>query len=246
MRLAHAGLLAVSLAWPIPAAAGARKALPPIPPPRVLNIVRVKVKPQAIGSYATLENQIVRAYDRAKAKVYWIALQSPRDSTDVLYLNLADSQEAWQRMSSAYEAAVKRHPELTELQDRLTKITLSTASTLTMRRNDVDRAPQGVDFASMRTLRLTLVDVRPGREGAFLDAIRTAPPADGSWMVYEATDSSTYALITLTLAKSHTGGSTMPRSLRRSKGIFLHAETRTYTVRPGMSHLPAVATVMTQ
>ncbi len=213
----------------------------------MLNIVRVKVKPQATGTYATLENQIVRAYDRAKAKVYWIALQSPRDSTDVLYLNLADSQEAWQRMSSAYEVAVKRHPELTELQDRLTKITLSTGSTLTMRRNDVDRAPQGVDFASMRTLRLTLVDVRPGREGAFLDAIRTAPPTDGSWMVYEATDSSTYALITLTVAKStHNSGSTMPRSLRRSKGIFLHAETRTYTVRPAMSHLPAATTVMTQ
>ena len=247
MRLAHAGLLALSLAWPTPAAAGARKALPPIPPPRVLNIVRVKVKPHATGSYAALENQIVRAYDRAKAKVYWIALQSPRDTTDVLYLNLVDSQESWQRMSAAYEAAVKRHPELTELQDRLAKITLSTASTLTMRRDDVDRAPQGVDFASMRTLRLTLVDVRPGREGAFLDAIRTAPPTDGSWMVYEATDSSTYALITLTLAKStHTGGSTMPRSLRRSKGILLHAETRTYTVRPGMSHLPAAATVMTQ
>jgi hypothetical protein len=214
----------------------------------VLNIVRVKVKPQAAGFYATLENQIVRAYDRAKSKVYWIALQSPRDSTDVLYLNLADSQESWQRMSTAYEATVKRHPELTELQDRLTKITLSTASTLTTRRDDVDRAPKGVDFTSMRTLRLTLVDVRPGREGAFLDAIRTAPPTDGSWMVYEATDSSTYALITLTLTKStHLSGSTMPRSLRRSKGIVLRAETRIYTVRPGMSHPPpAAATVMTQ
>jgi hypothetical protein len=222
--------------------------MPPAPPPRVLNIVRVKVKPQAAGSYATLENQIARAYDRAKAKVYWIAMQSPRDSTDVLYLNLADSKESWQRMSAAYEATVKRHPELTELQDRLTKITLSTASTLTTRRDDVDRAPQGVDFTSMRTLRLTMVDVRPGREGAFLDAVRTAPPTDGSWMVYEATDSSTYALITLAQTKStHKGGSTMPRSLRRSKGIILRAETRIYAVRPGMSRPPAAATtVMTQ
>jgi len=213
----------------------------------VLNIVRVKVKPHAAASYAALENQIVRAYDRAKAKVYWIALQSPRDSTDVLYLNLADSQESWQRMSAAYEALVKRHPELTELQDRLTKITQSSAGTLTMRREDVDRAPQRVDFSSMKTLRLTLVDVRPGREGAFLDALRTAPPTDGSWMVYEATDSSTYALITLSLTKStQQSGSTMPRSLRRSKGILLHADTRTYAVRPGMSRPPAAATVMTQ
>jgi hypothetical protein len=246
VRLAPAGLIAVSLALAAPAAGAARKAVP-TPPPRVLNIVRVKVKPRAASAYATLENQIVRAYERAKAKVYWIALQSPHDSSDVLYLNLADSQESWERMSAAYQAAVKRHPELTELQDRLTKITLSTVSTLTSRRDDVDRAPKGVDFNSMRSLRLTLVEVRPGREGSFLDAIRTAPPADGSWIVYEATDTSTYALITLAATNApHNSGSTMPRSLRRSKGIVLHVETRTYRVRPGMSHPAAAPTVATQ
>jgi hypothetical protein len=67
-------------------------------------------------------------------------------------------------------------------------------------------------------------------------------------MVYEATDTSTYALITLAVTKSsHQSGPTMPRSLRRSKGIFERAETRTYTVRPGMSHPPpTAATVITQ
>ena len=95
----------------------------------------------------------------------------------------------------------------------------------------------------MHTLRLTIVEVQPGREGAFLDAIRTAPPNDGSWLVYEANDTSTYALITLARAHSkHKDGLAMPRSLRRSKGIFTKFETRVYEVRPAMSRpapLPA-------
>jgi hypothetical protein len=239
----HAGLLAATLAVAAPsAAASAPKTQPPAPPPRVMNIVRVKVTSHNGSSYASLEGQIVRAYDRAKARVYWIGLQGPHDATDVLYLNLSDSPEAWNQMSAAYDATIKQHPELTELQQRLARLTQSTVSTLTTRRDDVDRLPQGVDFATMRTLRLTMVDVRPGREGAFLDAIRTAPAADGSWLVYEANDTSTYALITLTTRSHFTSkdGLPLPRLLRRSKGILTKVETHLYALRPAMSH-PAVA-----
>jgi hypothetical protein len=236
----HAGLLAATLAVAAPAAAASAQK-PPAPPPRVMNIVRVKVTAHNASSYASLEAQIVRAYDRAKAKVYWIGLQGPHDATDVLYLNLSDSPEAWTQMSAAYDTTIKQHPELTELQQRLARLTLSAVSTLTTRRDDVDRLPQGVDFTTMRTLRLTMVDVRPGREGAFLDAIRTAPAADGSWLVYEANETSTYALITLTTRSRFTSkdGLPLPRLLRRSKGILTKVETHLYALRPAMSHLAA-------
>lgn len=243
MRALHAGLVAATfaVAWPA-SAAPAYTIVPLAPPPRMLNIVRVKVTPHNAAQYATVEAQIVRTYDRAKAQVYWIGLQGPRDGTDVLYLNLADSREAWDQMAAAYNAAVKKHPDMVELEQRLGKLTLSSVSTLTTRRDDVDRAPHGVDFGTMRTLRLTMVDVRPGREGEFLDAIRTAPPADGSWMVYEATDTSTYALITLATGTRLTrkDGLALPRSLRRSKGIVTKVETRLYAMRPGLSR-PAPA-----
>lgn len=243
MDIVRAGMLAAALAVAAPAgAAPGRKTASPAPPPRLLNIVRVKVKPHNAGPYATLESQIARAYERARAKVYWICLQAPRDATEVLYLNLADSREAWDRMSADYESTIKKRADIIDLQQRLSKLTLSTASMLTGRRDDVDRPPLGVDFASMRTLRLTIVDVRPGREGAFLDAVRTAPATDGSWMVYEANDTSTYALITLAGGTRLTrkDGLAVPRSLRRSKGIFTRIETRFYAVRPAMSH-PAPA-----
>ena len=213
----------------------------PAAPPRVLNIVRVRLKPRTAASYAALEAQIARAYERAKAPIYWICLQSPKDSNDVLYLNLADSTEAWDRTSQAYQALIKQHPQISELQDRLTQMTQSSTSTLTTHREDIDRAVQGVDFASMRALRLTVADVAPGREGLFLDAIRTSPATDGSWLVYESTNSSTYALITLTKTRlSRKDGPAVPRALRRHKDVVTRLDTKQYAVRQAMSH-PAPA-----
>jgi hypothetical protein len=252
VQLLHAWLIAASLAMPAPApvvAAGAAKvarAVHAVAPPRLLNIVRVKVKPHNGPQYAALESQIVRAYDRAKAKVYWIGL-SDRDGTDVLYLNLLDSGDAWDRMTAAYDAMIKPHPEIADLQQRLAKLTVSSVSTMTRRRDDVDRPQAAVDFTSMRALRLTMVEVREGHEGAFLDAIRTSPEPNGSWLVYEANESSTYALLTLTKTKlTRKDGLAMPRSLRRSKGIVTKVETRLYTVRPAMSHPPPAAPAATQ
>src|SRR5262249_24606469 len=126
VHTAHAGLLAalavLSATPPSTAsAAGVARAQKATPPPG-LNIVRVELKPRTAGQYATLEGQIIRAYDRAKAKVYWIGLQG-RDATDVLYLNLADSSDAWERTTAAYQALVKQHAEIPDLQQRLTKLT---------------------------------------------------------------------------------------------------------------------------
>jgi hypothetical protein len=222
----------------MPSALAAQTASPGAPP-RVLNLVRVKLKPRSAGAYNALEAQIVRAYERAKAKVYWICLQGPRDASDVLYLNLHDSPEAAQRMESNYRDTIKQHPELTALQQRLTDLTLSTVSTMTTRRDDIDRAAAGVDFATLRTIRLTIFEVRPGREGEFLKAIRTTSAKEGSWLVYEANDSSTYALMTLkrTAIGRRDAATAVPRALRRARGVYTKVETHVYTVRPAMSHV---------
>lgn len=248
MRALHAGLVAACGLFVAASAqaAPARHTASPLPPPKVLNIVRVKVKPRMAGSYAALEAQIVRAYERAKARIHWICLQSDRDATDVLYVNLADSQASWNATTAAYQTLTRQHPEVLDLQSRLARMTVSSTSVLTLRRDDVDRAAPGVDFRTMRTLRLTTVDVTPGREGAFLDAVRTAPASDGAWMIYEAADSSTYAMITLSKVKlTRKDGRTLPRSLRRSKGVLAKVDSRVYTVRPAMSHPPPGAPVVT-
>jgi hypothetical protein len=236
---ARAGVLvALTMMLASPRPVAAQTAASPGTPPRVLNIVRVKVKPKVAGAYNALEGQIVRAYDRAKARIYWICLQGPRDASDVLYLNLYESVDAANRTTATYNDTIKQHPELTALQQRLTDLTASTTSTLTSRRDDVDRALAGVDFATMRALRLTVFQVKPGREGDFLKAIRTTSAKEGSWLVYEATDSSTYALMTLRRAGAKRRDNTsLPRALRRFAGVYTKTETRTYEVRPAMSHV---------
>jgi len=223
----------------IPLAAAAQHATSPGAPPRVLNVVRVRVKPRSVAAYNTIEGQIVGAYDRAKIKVYWICLQGPRDMRDVLYLNLHESTDAAERMASTYRDAVKQHPELTPLQQRLTDLTASTDSTMTTRRGDIDRPPAGVDFVTLRAIRLTIVHVRPGREGDFLNAIRTTSAKDGSWLVYEANDSSTYALLTLMrTAIGRRESQTVPRVLRQARNVYTKVETHVYEVRAAMSHVP--------
>src|SRR5438874_13663689 len=104
----------------------------PSPPPKILNVVRQKVKPTAVRSYETLEASIVKAYGRAQVRLYWTCLQSKSDATDILYLNAADSLEEWARSPSIYEKAVAAHPDLVKLTDRLRTYGSSPAtSTLT-------------------------------------------------------------------------------------------------------------------
>lgn len=239
MSAVRAGVL---LAWLLalvasPATAQAQSASPGAAPP-ALNLVRVKLKPRTSGAYAALESQIVRAYERAKVKVYWICLQVSADATEVLYLNLYESAEAVERTTGIYNDAIKQHPELPQLQQRLSELTASTTSMLTARRDDIDRAAPGVDFATMRTLRLTTFQVRPGHEGAFLNAIRTTHHREGSWLVYEANESSTFVLVTLKrTALTRADGPAIPRTLRRLRSAYTHAESRVFNVRPAMSHV---------
>jgi hypothetical protein len=230
---------AIALALLASVPAGAQPAPAPGAPPHSLNVVRVKLKAGSSAAYESLEASTVRAWARARIRVYWIALQSPKDAKDVLYLNLFRTADEMDRATAAYNDALKQHAELPKLQQRLTELTDSSATTLTTRRDDVDRAPAGVDFATMRALRLTTFQVRPGHEGDFLNAIRTANPKDGSWLVYEANDSSTFALINLkkTTTFDRRDGPAVPRTLRRFQDTSGKADTRVYVVRPAMSHV---------
>src|SRR5262245_3439691 len=84
----------------------------PDSPPRVLNLVRTRLKPKSSSAYATLESQIARGYQRAGAKIFWICLQSPKDAQDVLYLNLYDTKEAADRATELYNETIPRHTDL--------------------------------------------------------------------------------------------------------------------------------------
>ncbi|HEY7286035.1 MAG TPA: hypothetical protein VH497_11360 [Vicinamibacterales bacterium] len=236
MRAVHAGVIMALLMSPAPAIAAGQKSAGA--PPHVLNITRVRIKAKDPSTYSALESQIVRAFEHARARVYWIGLQSPKDARDVLYLNLFSSTDDLNHATESFRTAAAAHPDLTQLQRRLADLTASTNSTVTTRRDDIDRAVPEADFATMRTLRVTTFQVVPGREGEFIKAIRTASPKDGAWLVYEANDSSTFLLITLKKsAINRSDGPAIPRTLRHGKGLYVKSDSRVYTVKPAMSHV---------
>jgi len=206
-------------------------------PPRTLNIVHVRLKAGASAAYESLESSVVRAWQRARIRVYWIALQSRKDARDVLYLNLLQTPADVDRYAAAYADAIKQHPDLVKLQQRLTELTAGSTTTLTTHRDDVEHTPGG-DFATMRMLQLTTFQVTPGREGDFITAIRTADAKEAPWLVYEANEAPVFALVTLKRSASdRLDAPAIPRALRRSRGVYTKADTGVYAVRPSMSHV---------
>jgi hypothetical protein len=236
VRLVLAGVVAGLLSPPAATLAAGQNAAGA--PPHMLNVTQVRVKARNATAYSTLESQVVRAFERARVRVYWIGLQSPKDSHDILYLNLFGSSDEFDRATDSYRTAAAAHSDLGQLQQRLSELTSSTSTTLTTRRDDIDRPITEADFATMRSLRLTTFQVQPGREGEFIRAIRTANPKEGSWLVYEANDSSTFLLITLKKTSINRGdGPAIPRNLRHGKVLYLKSDSHVYAVKPGMSHV---------
>jgi hypothetical protein len=237
-RLTAFGLMPVLLLWAGPVSAQPAAAPAPGAPPRTLNIVHVRLKPGSAAAYEALESSTVRAWQRARIRVYWLALQSRKDAKDVLYLNLLQTPQDVDRATAAFNEATKQHPELVKLQQRLTDLTSGSTSTLTTHRDEVEHTPVGVDFSVMRMLELTTFQVKPGREGDFMTAIRTANAKDAPWLVYEANDAPVFVLLTLKRSTSERLESpAIPRTLRRFRGAYTKADTRVYAVRPAMSHV---------
>jgi hypothetical protein len=238
---ARAGVVGVAIAAVLALASTVRaETAAPGAPPRYLNIVRVKVRAGSTGSYEALEASIVRAFERARLNIYWIGLQSQKDAKEILYLNLFSSPEELDRATAAYNESAKLHPELTKLHQRLNELTVSSTTTLTSRRDEVEPTAGRPDFAAMRAVRVTIIQVKPGHEGDFITAVRTTKAKDRPWLVYESTDTSTFALVTLKRSprSERTDGPSVPRSLRRYRQDATKADTHVYTVRPTMSHVP--------
>jgi len=228
------------LAWlaSAPSAFAVRRAPVPAEPPKILNVVRHKLKPGTSHSYESLETAIVNAYEQAHVQVFWIMLQSRTDATDVVYLNVADSLEQWDEMGARDRQAAAAHPELEKLSARLATFIATSASTLTTRRDEI---PFGrtVDLQTMRAMRLTVFHVRDGHEGRFVRAARGVADRAAPWLLYEANDAPTFLLVApLRAASQDNNTSPVPRRLQQLHDDMPAPEVGVYAVRPQMSHPP--------
>ena len=209
------------------------------PPPKLLNIVRHTLKKGTRRSYEQLEAASVKAYERAHVPVYWTALLSTTDAADVVYLNMAESQEEWERLSTSDATAAAVHPELRKLSARLATMIGSSASMLTTRRDEITSNRTDVDLVTMRALRLVVFHVNPGREGAFMRAARRAEGRIAPWSLYESNEDSTFVLVApLKAASEAKKTAAIPLRLQQLKRVYTKTEAGVYLVKPRMSHLP--------
>ena len=221
----------------VPLSLAARPVHALTPPPRILNVVRHRLKPGTARTYEKLEASIVKAYERAHVQVFWATLQSKSDAMDIVYLNMADSQEQWEQMEMRYTEAAPRHPELPKLSARLATLFDHQTRTLTTKRDDIPYGRADVDFHTMRALRLVVFHVLEGREGAFMRAAQTAEGRTAPWVIYEANAESTFMLVTPMRSLSEAKNApAIPLRLLQLQRVYSAAETGIYVVKPAMSH----------
>jgi hypothetical protein len=232
--VAIVALVALMMAGSRPAMAAERK---PLAPPRVVNFVRQTLKRGAAEAYAEIEASIARGYRQGRIPMYWICLQSDRNPSAILYLNVYNATEQHQRATGTYNnMVVPHHPELLKLQQRLaTHGDGVPVSMLTQRRDEFVYGRRDVDFSTMTALRMTIFHVRAGREGEFVDAAQTGRAVP--WQLYEDTASSTFVLVS-PLRKAQERDHGIPRRLRQLRGVYTMDRPVVYAVRPAMSHAP--------
>jgi len=234
-----ASLLFAWLTSGAPALAARRPAHVPADPPRILNVVRQKLKPGTSHSYESLETAIVAAFEQARVPLFWIMLQSRTDATDIVYLNVADSLEEWNDLPARYRKAVAAHPELEKMSARLATFIERTTSTLTTRRDEIPFSRSGIDLQTMRAMRLTVFEISPGHEGRFVKAARGTSDRAAPWLLYEANDAPTFMLVTpLRTARHANKASALPHRLQELKEEGTPSADGVYAVRLHMSRPP--------
>jgi hypothetical protein len=226
------------LASGFPALAPRRPAHVAADPPRILNVVRHKLKAGTSHSYEMLETAIVAAYEQAHVQLFWIMLQSRMDATDIVYLNVASSLDEWDELPARYRKAVAAHPELEKMSARLATFIDRTTSTLTIRRDEIPFSSKGVDLQTMRALRLTVFEISAGHEGRFVNAARGASGRAAPWLLYEANDAPTFMFITPSRSARAKKTQDIARRLQVLKEERTAAVDDVYAVRLHMSRPP--------
>lgn len=210
-----------------------------VPPPATLNIVHHRLKRTAPAAYQAVEASIVNAYERAKVPLYWLTFQSVKDPRDVLYFNLFATPDDLKHASGTYRSLAPAHPELARLTTRLSSFIENQDSVLTTRRDEVSYARTDVDFSTMRALLLATFHVKPGHEGQFMNAIRTAGGSGAPWIVYESTADPTFVLVWPLKSRAEGRGASIPRTLRTLRRAYTRTSSGLYTLSSTMSRVPA-------
>ena len=230
-------------------------------PPKFLNMIHQELKPGRMGAYEELETSIARIYNRESIPFFWLELESITGPSEVLDLNFFDSSEEMARAMNARSAGLAAHPELAQMQDRLSQENTSNGTTvLGVRRDDMGYRAATIDFSKMRILRLSTVFAHPGYERAFMETEWSLSEASekvhaqAAWAVYEVVGGlpePSFVIVTPMQSlkeiddvfetsqalKKAQGGALEQRLQELARVAYGTSDSRLFSVGPKMSHV---------
>ncbi len=230
--------------------------------PNALLLHRADVFPGKETAYEQTETEIVQGYANAKIPVYWSALQSVTGQPHVLYFDGFDSFADIDKSGTDIAQGLEAHPEIVTLQQKLQDFVSSSRTVLAFRRDDLGYRLNKIDLAKSQYVRVSTLQLRPGYEEEFAEAVRTRArmyetnDVDTPWMIYQV--HSGYSLPTFlefqpmnslgeiddALDRSkkgrHPAGETRPGTSQKwMRDADVNIDIEIYRVSQSMSHLSA-------
>jgi hypothetical protein len=176
----------------------------PVPPPKVLSVVREFVKPGRGGAlHEKAESAFVQAMTRAKWPTHYLAVSSISGKPRVLFLTGFDSFEAWEKDALATQA----NTTLSAAVDRAAVADgdlLSDLDASALVYRDEYSLRSSVDIPHMRYFEISVYRVREGHDADWDAIVKMVKAAyekipDARWAVYHARygqDGNTYVVFT--------------------------------------------------
>ena len=159
--------------------------------PNALLLYRADLLPGKETAYEQTEAEIVQGYANAKIPVYWSALQSVTGQPHVLYFDGFDSFADVDKSETDVAQGLEAHPEIATMQQKLSDLVSSSRTVLAFRRDDLGYRLSKIDLAKSQYVRVSILQLRPGYEEEFAEAVRTRArmyetnDIDTPWMIYQ-------------------------------------------------------------
>ena len=237
---------------PSPNAAGA--------PPKMVLLVHKQVRLGKAAERQKLETASAREYDHLEVPVTWIEMESITGPQESLFFDPFDSFEQLDQDFYIFGMLFAGHPELARMQEDIRGMLVSESTLIAVRRDDLGYRAQSIDLSKARFLRVLEVQLRPGFERAFADALKTLADAyekvkaDPPWVVYEvnlgASTPTFLVMAPMHALKQNDDLLDLRRSLREVEGdeaaerleqtardAYAFTESNLYVISPQMSHV---------
>jgi len=232
--------------------------------PNALLLYRADLLPGKETAYEQTEAEIVQGYTNAKIPVFWSALQSVTGQPHVLYFDGFDSFADIDKSGTDIAQGLEAHPEIATLQQKLADLVSSSRTVLAFRRDDLGYRLNKIDLVRSQYVRVSILQLRPGYEEEFADAVRTRArmyetnDIDTPWVIYQV--HSGYTLPTFlefqpmtslgeiddaldrTKKGRHPSGEARPGATQKwMRDADVSIDIQIYRVSQNMSHLSALS-----